>query len=175
MTGQPNERRGWLKSSSVAEGVLDLMSYPANSVANGAEDAAAVDRVELRIGQLDTSEFVCLSCVCRCCRSRGSRRNSGRSYPTRRSRSLARCRARGRVARRARIVNSGAVVVVAPRTEQHKCSSDYYRGNNSGDGTSPDPGAAIKAGSVLRSAVIETGLIVTTRLIIKIAHFILQC
>jgi hypothetical protein len=55
MTGQPNERRGWLKSSSVAEGVLDLMSYPANSVANGAEDAAAVDRVELRIGQLDTS------------------------------------------------------------------------------------------------------------------------
>src|SRR6478752_3759256 len=44
---------GWLKSSSVAEGVFDLVSHPASSVADGAEDAAAVDRVELRIGQLD--------------------------------------------------------------------------------------------------------------------------
>ena len=44
---------GWLKSGSVAEGVFDLVSHPASSVADGAEDAAAVDRVELRIGQLD--------------------------------------------------------------------------------------------------------------------------
>ena len=35
------------------------MSHPANGVADGTEEAAAVDRVELRIGQLDISEFVC--------------------------------------------------------------------------------------------------------------------
>jgi hypothetical protein len=104
---------------------------------------------------------------CRSCRRWGSRRNRART-----TRRLTCRRASGRTVRGGggRIINRAAIVI-APWAKQHQSASDHYRRNNGGNRTCSDSHlAVIEASPVIRCPGIESGPIVSTGLIIKIAH-----
>jgi hypothetical protein len=63
---------------------------------------------------------------------------------------------------------------MAPRTEQHHRTNDYYCRDNGSDCPSSHPRPVIKISSVITCSISKTGAIFASRLVVKITHEILQ-